>query len=94
MKLKKCQEKAILLYLRDALIQERCKSYYRKNTNIQEKFILSKEMVPLYGMDYWLIQECIVYQNGMVDFVQYTIPDYRKKDFGKKKIKMLDFSTK
>ena len=36
MKLKKCQEQAILLYLRDALIQERCKSYYRKNTNIQD----------------------------------------------------------
>ncbi len=83
----KCRERIttkILLYrIREILIRERTKGYYRNNANYKEIEDINKEYFLVRGEDFIQIQRMVIYENGMFDFYKFMVPDYRKKTLKK-----------
>lgn len=58
-RLERLKSKILLSKMRALLIEERRRSYYRNEINV-------KEFIPLEGN-----KKLVVYENGMIDFIQY-----------------------
>ncbi len=74
----------ILLYqIREILIRERTKGYYRNNANYKEIEDINKEHFLVRGEDFIQIQRMVIYENGMFDFYKFMVQDFRKRSLKK-----------
>ena len=58
-RLERLKSKILLSKMRTLLIEERRRSYYRNEINVKELIPLEKD------------KKLVVYENGMIDFIQY-----------------------